>query len=267
MKELLRYEMNEEQIIRKEAKEFFDWKIDGSDRINAIDDFHELKNRLYDFYSPESKAVFLDQVEFLIKDDLQKHRDKAHGGQPSLTCQQEIKAEKLLFYIKQEIDTFPIIAHQKFQTKDKTTRNKVFISYSHLDRDFLTDVQRHFKPFLSKIDYWDDSKILPGQKWKEEIKKAIDETKVAILLVSTDFLGSEFIAANELPPVLTAAEKDGAVILIVILKPCLFEEFNELNVFQAMNPPSRPVTKMDYSEKEDLYVNLVRQTKRILNGE
>lgn len=256
--------MNEEQIIRKEAKDFFDWKIDGSTNRNAIDDFHELKSRSYDFYSPESKAIFLDQIEILIKTDLVNHRQKAHAGQPSPTCQIEIKAEKLLFYIKQEIDTLPIIAHQKFQTKDKVKRNKVFISYSHLDKDSLIDVQRHFKPFLSKIDYWDDSKIMPGQKWKDEIKSAIEETKVAILLVSTDFLGSDFIATNELPPLLTAAEKEGAVILILILKPCLFEEFEELNQFQTMNTPSRPVTKMDYDEKEELFVNLVRQTKKIL---
>ena len=90
--------MDEEQIIRKEAKDFFEWKIDGSSNRNAIDDFHELKSRLYDFYSPESKAIFLDQIEILIKTDLVYHRQKAHAGQPSPTCQIEIKAEKLLFY-------------------------------------------------------------------------------------------------------------------------------------------------------------------------
>lgn len=143
-------------------------------------------------------------------------------------------------------------------------RQKVFISYSHFDKEYLTDIQRHFKPFLSQLDFWDDTKIQPGQKWKTEIAKAINETKVAILLVSTDFLGSDFISTDELPPLLKAAEESGAVILTVILKPCLFEEFNKLNQYQAMNPPSKPVIKMDYSEREELYVNLVRQTKKIL---
>lgn len=90
---------------------------------------------------------------------------------------------------------------------------------------------------------------------------------MAILLVSADFLGSDFISTNELPPLLKAAEENGAVILIVMLKPCLFEEFDTLNQYQALNPPSRPVLKMDYTEKEELFVNLVRQTKRILNGQ
>lgn len=140
----------------------------------------------------------------------------------------------------------------------------MFVSYSHFDKEFLGDIQRHFKPFLSRIEFWDDSKILPGQKWKEEIKNAILKCKVAILLVSADFLGSDFIATDELPPLLKAAEENGAVILTVILKPCLFEEFSELNQYQTMNSPSRPVIKMDYSEKEDLFVNLVRQTMRVL---
>lgn len=260
--------MNEdEKVIRDEAKEFHSQKIERSRSSNAIDMIHDLKSRLYDFYTPEHKAIFLDEVEKQVKDALQKHRDKAHGGKPGVDCQHENAPVKLLFYIKQEFEQLPIVAHQKNSSNPQQERNKVFISYSHSDLEFLTDIKRHFKPFNSNIDYWDDSKILPGQKWKDEIKNAISECKVAILLVSTDFLGSDFIATDEIPPLLNAAEENGAVILIVILKPCLFEEFEHLNKFQAMNSPSRPIIKMDYVEREELYVNLVRQTKRILNSE
>lgn len=259
--------MEDEKIIRQEAKEFFEINIEKSNRHNAIDDFHEIKNRLYDFYSPEAKSIFLDEIEYQIKTTLQEHRNKSHGGMPGENCGLEKKPIKLLFYLKQELETLPIVAHQRNISNPRQVRNKVFISYSHLDTEYLIDIKRHFKPFLSHIDFWDDTKILPGQKWKDEIRKAISETKVAILLISTDFLGSDFISTDELPPLLKAAEENGAVILIVILKPCLFEEFETLNQFQAMNPPSKPVLKMDYSEREELYVNLVRQTKRILNGE
>jgi len=259
--------MEDEAIIRQEAKDFHYKVIEQSRNHEAIDDFHEIKNRLHDFYTSESKAIFLDEIEKQIASRLQAHRDKEHKGLPGLNCQFERKPDKLLFYIKQELDTLPLIVHQKNSTNHEQLRDKVFISYSHFDKEFLTDVQRHFKPFLNKINFWDDSKILPGQKWKEEIKQAIDATKVAILLVSTDFLGSEFIANDEIPPLLKAAEENGAVILMVILKPCLFEEFPSLNQYQAMNPPSYPVIKMDYSDREELFVNLVRQTKRVLNGE
>ena len=259
--------MEEESIIRQEAKDFHEKEIEGSIKVEAIDDFHKLKHRLYDFYSSESKAIFLDEIEKQIVSELKTHREKAQGGLPGINCTHERKPEKLLFYIKQELETLPIIAHQKNESNPSQVRDKVFVSYSHLDKDFLKDIQRHFKPFLNQIDFWDDTKILPGQKWKNEIKKAIDTTKVAILLVSTDFLGSEFIASDELPPLLKAAEENGAVILMVIVKPCLFEECPSLNQYQAMNAPSNPVIKMDYTDKEELFVNLVRQTKRVLDGD
>jgi hypothetical protein len=255
--------MDSNQIIRDEAKVFFEWSINlGGDEL-PIKDFHAIKDRLNDFYSAESKAMFLDEIELLMENDLQIHRNEKHGGKPEPSCGWEIKTEKLLFYIKQELQTLPIIAHQKHKTKG--LRNKVFVSYSHFDKDFLFDIQRFFKPFSDKIDYWDDSKILPGQKWEEAIKDVIKETKVGILLVSTDFLGSDFILNNELPPLLAAAEEEGAVMLIVILKPCLFEDFPMLNQYQAMNSPSRPVSKMDQNEKDDFLVNLVKQTRRILD--
>ncbi len=259
--------MSDEEIIRKEAKEFFENSIDMTGYYKAIDDIHKLQHRLSDFYSPENKAIFLDEVEKQIKISLQHHRDTKHQGKPGENCPEEEKPALLLFYIKQEFENLPIVVHQKNESISTEKRNKVFVSYSHLDKEFLEDIKRHFKPFLKDIDFWDDSKIQPGQIWKEEIKSAINQCKVAILLVSTDFLGSDFISTDELPPLLEAAEKKGAVILTVILKPCLFEEFNALNQFQAMNTPNKPVIKMDYSEKEELYVNLVRQTKRILNSE
>lgn len=260
--------MNEDELLmRKEAEHYYTWELEGSTNSQPIDDFRALKKRLEDFYTPERKAIFLSEIQKRIVDELEKHRNEMHGGQRGNECRHETEVEKFLFYIKQEIETFPKIARQKFDSKPGNIRSKVFVSYSHLDKDYLNDIQRHFKPFLSKIDFWDDSRIHPGQKWKEEIRKAISETKVAILLVSTDFLGSEFIASDELPPLLEAAEKEGAVILSVLLKPCLFEEFPLLNQYQAMNPPNRTVIKMDYDEKEELFVNLVRQTKRILNEE
>jgi len=257
--------MDQEEIIRKEAKEFFEREINLSHRRNAIDDFHEIKYRLDDFYSAESKSIFLDEINHRITNNLKSHRDSAHNGLPKPDCAIEIKTEKLLFYIKQEVFTLPFIAHQRYEADEKKERTKVFVSHSHRDIDFLEDIKRHFKPFFGQIDFWDDSEIQPGQKWKEEIRMAISETKVAILLVSTDFLGSDFIATDELPPLLDAAEKEGAVILIMIIKPCLFEDFPELNQFQAMNSPNNPISKMDSNEREELFVNLVRQTKRILN--
>jgi hypothetical protein len=258
--------MTDEEVVRLEAYECYQTEVAGSEQLDSpIDIIMRIKERLSNFYSNDNKAIFLDQIQKQIVSNLQKHRSKSHGGNAMPTCVQEIFAEKLIFYINQEINSFPKIIHATTVQSNTQQRNKVFLSYAHADKAFLHDIKRHFKPFLSDIDFWDDSRIDPGKKWKEEIRNAINNTKIAILLVSTDYLGSEFISSDELPPLLYAAENDGATILTMIVKPCLFEEFPKLSQYQAMNNPNHPVSKMDENEREELFVNLVRQTKKILN--
>ena len=83
-------------------------------------------------------------------------------------------------------------------------------------------------------------KDLPGAKWREELQKALDNTRVAILLVSADFLASSFIAEDVLPPLLRAAEAGGAIILSVIVKYCAIEG-TPLEQFQLFNDLSKPL--------------------------
>ena len=66
----------------------------------------------------------------------------------------------------------------------------------------------------------------------------------AVLLVSADFLASDFIADNELPPLLVAAENEGVIILPVIVSPCLFTNVPALARFQAVNLPSKPLSAL-----------------------
>lgn len=258
--------LKDEEIIRREASTFAEQELEDLDRRSVARAFQKVKIRLADFYVRPAKAIFLDQLMRDVAKALNEHREKAHGGQPEPECPIEDASEVILFYLRQELGTLPLVAHQRYDSTSGT-RTKVFVSYSHKDKDILADVQRHFKPLKTDIELWDDERIKAGAKWKEEIRQAIKTTKVAILLISTDFLGSEFIATEELPPLLEAAEKEGAVILPLILKPCIFEEMHHLNQYQALNPPSRPLSSMDANEREELLVNMVRQTKRILDGQ
>ncbi len=96
---------------------------------------------------------------------------------------------------------------------------KVFVSYSHKDQKYLERLQVHLKDLERKgiIDLWSDTKIIPGTNWREEIKRAIESATIGVLLVSADFLASQFIAEDELPPLLKVARTRGTVILPVIL--------------------------------------------------
>jgi hypothetical protein len=136
-------------------------------------------------------------------------------------------------------------------------RDKVFISYSHQDAKWLKRLRIHLRPLEReyKLDIWDDTKITPASKWKDKIRQVIKSTKVAVLLISADFLASDFISTDELPPLLRAAEEEGAVILSMILSPCRFLQTN-LSQFQTVNNPSRPLIGLSKAKQEALWLKL-----------
>src|SRR5688500_1755569 len=135
----------------------------------------------------------------------------------------------------------------------KFARTKVFVSYSRHDKAWLERLRVHLKPLQREleIDIWDDSKIEPGKKWKEEIAAAINSTKVAVLLVSANFLASDFIATGEVPPLLNAAERDGAIIVPLILSPSRFAK-TEIADFETINDPAEPLVNMTWGRQEEV---------------
>ena len=148
-----------------------------------------------------------------------------------------------------------------------SSRTKVFVSYSHQDQQWLERLQIHLRPLEREglIDRWDDTRITAGQKWKTEIKKALDQARVAVLLISADFLASDFVAGDELPSLLAAAANEGLLVLPMILSPSRFARTPSLSQFQAVNDPARPLLNLDRGEQEDVWVKLTATIEDILS--
>jgi len=128
-------------------------------------------------------------------------------------------------------------------TTTRTSPNsRVFISYSHADKNWLDKLLKMLAPLVQDqmVEVWYDAKIKPSQEWRKEIENAMASARVAVLLVSDNFLSSEFISSEELPCFLKAAKMNQVKILWVALTPCMYEH-TQLKDIQAVNKPSKPL--------------------------
>ena len=99
-------------------------------------------------------------------------------------------------------------------------RERVFISYSHRDEAFLQALRVHLKLWEDRqlLVLWSDRDINTSQDWHRTIQEALQETAVAVLLISPDFLASNYIRQHELPELLRAREEEEIVLACLYVR-------------------------------------------------
>ena len=172
---------------------------------------------------------------------------------------------QLLFYLNNTSESHLSSLSGK---KDIKKREKVFISYSHKDIAYYDRIMVHLKPLFrdSQIDIWSDKRIKPGEKWNKEIESALEEAKLAILLISADFLASDYINEKELPSLIKASSLEGAVIIPVFLKPGNLNRFENITEYQGINTPSTTIIDLPENEQEKLFVKLSQRVEEIYSN-
>lgn len=139
-------------------------------------------------------------------------------------------------------------------------RDQVFFSFSQQDKAWLEEILKGLQPFLRKQPFllWDETKIQAGKEWEKEINHALSSAKVAVLLVSPDFLASNYIADKILPPLLDAAVDKGLTILWIAVRRCAYKE-TEIERYQPVNNPSMPLAALKGSKRDDALVSICQR--------
>lgn len=240
------------RVTGKDRRDFMTIITEELDQVNA--QYKKIKvEKLIPCNCSECEAESIPH--FFRYKDLKRRLER---GKQEVECERSYELMNIDKLIDNVID----------EKKSSMKRSKVFISYAHEDREWLERVQTHLSVLDQlgiDVNLWDDTKIKAGMRWRDEIQKALSAAKVAILLVSTDFLASDFITNDELPPLLKAAQNDGTAILPLILKPCLYTLHKSLAEFQSVNDPSNALSKLTESEQEEVLVKLAKRIAEILS--
>lgn len=131
----------------------------------------------------------------------------------------------------------------------------VFFSYSHKDERYKDALETHLSVLRKNgyIDTWTDRKITAGKDWEQDINTHLEKAKIILLLISENFLASEYCYDTETIFALDQHEKKQAIVIPVILKPCLFSR-SRLKHLQALPKDGKAITK--WRNRNEAWVNV-----------
>lgn len=141
----------------------------------------------------------------------------------------------------------------------------IFIAYAHQDKPYLIEFRKHLSPLKKRgiIKLWDDAAILPGTEWDKKIKTQLEASQIILLLVSPDFLNSDYIHQVELPKALTRQMEGHATVIPIILRSCGWMYTEELSELQALPEEGLPVS--NWNNHDDAYYNILTGVKKVVD--
>jgi tetratricopeptide (TPR) repeat protein len=118
----------------------------------------------------------------------------------------------------------------------------LFISYSHKDDDLRAKLDAHLSLLKRQdvFDVWHDRRIAAGREWAGEIDNALEDADVVLLLVSSDFLASDYCYDKEMVRALQRHDQGSARVVPVILRPCDWQS-SQFGRLQALPRDGHPV--------------------------
>lgn len=146
-------------------------------------------------------------------------------------------------------------------------RNQVFVSYSHADKEWMLKMRTHLKSlerFLG-IKAWDDTSIKSGDEWNKEIVKALISTRVAVFLVTPNFLASDFIQDKEMGYFLEISEKEKVPILWVAVSSSTFEH-TPLEAIQCANDPRKPLDSLSSADQNAEFTKICNKIVSLMGA-
>ena len=139
---------------------------------------------------------------------------------------------------------------------------ELFYSYAHADEELRAELEKHLSGLrrLGLIVEWHDRRIDSGDDWKGEIDSALERAQIILLLVSPDYLASEYTYDVEMKRALERHEAGEARVIPVLLRPTDWSD-TPLGTLQALPRKGPPVALWD--NRDEAFTEIVRDLRAV----
>lgn len=138
---------------------------------------------------------------------------------------------------------------------------KIFCSYAPEDSRLRAKLEKHLSALLKQgeIVVWHNRNISAGQDWKRETDKHLNTSRIILLLISKDFMASDYCYGYEMQRAIERREERSAVLIPIILSPCDWEEL-PISKFEIFPSNEKPVTL--WSKPDAAYLDIAKAIKK-----
>jgi internalin A len=119
----------------------------------------------------------------------------------------------------------------------------IFISYSHKDERYRAQLETHLTHLknLGIISFWHDRMILPSREWESEIDENLRNADIVIMLISPDFMASDYCMGKEVRYAMDRHHSSTAQILPILVRKCDYKDL-AFGKIQGLPKNQRPVS-------------------------
>src|SRR6266516_5596304 len=105
------------------------------------------------------------------------------------------------------------------------------------------------------IDLWHDRQIIPGTEWEHEIDQHLKTARIILLLISPDFMDSDYCYGIEMKQAMERHERGESRVIPIILRPVYWQKapFGKL---QALPTDARPVTSSKWHTQDEAFFDV-----------
>ena len=140
---------------------------------------------------------------------------------------------------------------------------KIFYCYAHQDRDLRDRIDKHLAGLKRRghIVVWYDREIQPGRVWEHEVEKHLSTAGIILLLVSADFLDSDYCYSKEMQKALKMHDQGKVCVIPILLRPVDWHEapFAKLQILPS---GAKPITR--WPDPEEALEDVARQIRAVV---